>query len=174
MRTFNSLPKGCKDVEEVLYHQGLPYVPEIIYTKLISNYHNDILASHFKIDKTRKFIARKYYWSTLCCNIKAYIKSCDSCLSSKSLHHKPYSNHSSLLIPIYYCKDLSIDFIIDLLILTDWKSYSYDSILVTIDCLTKMVYCKPVKIIINIVRLIEVIIDVLLKDYVLLELIISN
>ncbi len=53
-----------------------------------------------------------------------------------------------------------MDFITGLLISVNWKSDSYDSILVTVDRLTKMVYYKPVKITINVFGLAEVIINV--------------
>ena len=45
----------------------------------------------------------------------------------------------------------------------DWKSDSYDSILVIVNCLTKMVYYEPVKITIDTPRLAEVIIDVVVQ-----------
>ena len=50
-----------------------------------------------------------------------------------------------------------------LLISTDWKRDSYDSILIIVNWLTKMVPYKPVKITINTPGLTEVIIDVIVK-----------
>ena len=55
------LPEGWEDVEGVLQYQGLPYVPEIICSEVISRHYNDPLAGHFGIDKTRELIGRKYY-----------------------------------------------------------------------------------------------------------------
>ena len=46
---------------------------------------------------------------------------------------------------------------------TDWKSDSYDSILVIIDRLTKMMYYEPVKVTINASGLAEVILDVVVR-----------
>ena len=43
---------GGKDVEGVVHHQGLSYVPKIIRIEL---------TSHFGIEKTRELVARKYY-----------------------------------------------------------------------------------------------------------------
>ena len=45
------------DINGVLHYQGLPYVPEIIQTELISRHHNDLLAGHFGIKKIRELIA---------------------------------------------------------------------------------------------------------------------
>ena len=53
--------QGWDDIDRILHHQGLPYVPEIIRTELISRHHNDPLAGHFGIEKTRELIAQKYF-----------------------------------------------------------------------------------------------------------------
>ncbi len=50
-----------------------------------------------------------------------------------------------------------MDFIINLLISADWKGDSYNSILVIIDRLTKIVYYEPIKVTINTSGLAEVI-----------------
>ena len=43
--------EGWKDINSMLHHQGLPYVLEIIQTKLISWHHDDLLTGHFEIEK---------------------------------------------------------------------------------------------------------------------------
>ena len=58
-----------------------------------------------------------------------------------------------------------MDFMTGLPILTNWKGDSYDSILVIIDWLTKMIHYKPVKIISNASSLAKVIIDVVVRHY---------
>ena len=55
-----------------------------------------------------------------------------------------------------------MDFVTGLPILTDWKEDSYDSILVIVDRLTKMVYYEPVKITIDAPGLGELIINVVI------------
>ena len=52
---------GWKDINNVLHHQGLYYIPEIIRIELINKHHNNLLKDHFGIEKTREFIIRKYY-----------------------------------------------------------------------------------------------------------------
>ena len=54
-----------------------------------------------------------------------------------------------------------MDFMIDLLTLTNWKGDTYNSILVIIDWLTKIIHYEPVKIIINTFFLADVIINVI-------------
>ena len=59
------LQEGWEEVDRVLHHQGLPYVPEIIRSEVISRHHNDPLVGHFGIDKTRELVGRIYYWPSL-------------------------------------------------------------------------------------------------------------
>ena len=67
-----------------------------------------------------------------------------------------------------------MDFMTGLPILIDRKNKSYDSILIIIDRLTKMVYYKPVKIMIDIPSLAEVIINVVIQHHGLSNSIITN
>ena len=65
LRLEQVLLKGGEDIEQMLYYQDLLYIPKVIRSELISRHYNDPLAGHFGIEKTRKLIARKYYWPTL-------------------------------------------------------------------------------------------------------------
>ena len=67
-----------------------------------------------------------------------------------------------------------MDFVTGLPISTDWKGDSYDSILVIVDRLTKMVYYKPVKVTIDAPGLAEVIIDVVMRHHGLPNSIVTN
>ena len=46
--------EGYKEVKGVLHHQSLLFVPKTIQTELISRHHNDLLVSHYGIEKTCK------------------------------------------------------------------------------------------------------------------------
>ena len=158
----------------MLHHQGLPFVPEAILIELISQHHKDPFASHFGINKTKELIGWKYYWSTLKKDVEAYVKGCDVCLGLKMVRHKPYGDLQSLLVPTHQWKDLSMDFVTGLPISTNWKGESYDSILVIVDRLTKMVHYEPVKITINAPGLAKVIINVVVWHHGLPDLIVSD
>ncbi len=108
------LSEGWEDIEQVLHYQGLPYLPKVIRSELISRHHDNPLAGHFGIEKTCDLIAIKYYWLILRRDVEAYIKGCDVCLASKAVRHKPYGDLQSLLVPTHHCKDLSIDWLIGL------------------------------------------------------------
>ena len=91
------------------------------------------------------------------------MRGCDICLALKAVQLKPYSDLQSLSISTHRWKDLSMDFITGLPILTDWKKDSYNSILVIVDRLTKIVHYKSVKVTINAPGLAKVIIDVVVR-----------
>ena len=86
------LLENYEDFKGVLQYQGLPYVLEIIRSKVISRHYNDLLAEHFGIDKTRELIGRKYYWPSLRKDIENYVQGCDICLTLKAVRHKPYDD----------------------------------------------------------------------------------
>ena len=86
------LGRNWEDSDEILHHQGLPYILEIIRTEMISRHHDDPPAGHFGIKKTKKLVARKYYWETLCHDVEVYIRGCDVCLASKTVKHQLYEN----------------------------------------------------------------------------------
>ena len=67
-----------------------------------------------------------------------------------------------------------MDFVTGLPLFADWKSDSYDSILVIVDQLTKMMYYEPVKVIIDAPGLAEVIIDVVVWYHSLSDLIVTD
>ena len=119
LRLEQPIKDGWEDIDGVLYHQGLPYVPEIIRTELMSRHHNNLLAGHFGIEKIRKLVAWKYYWPTLRHDVDNYVKGCDVCLASKAVRHKLYGDLQSLPVPTYRWKDLSMDFVTGLPISTD-------------------------------------------------------
>ena len=163
-----------EEIDRVLHHQKLLFVSEAIRFELISRHHNDLLAGHFGIDKTKELIGRKYYWPSLRKDVEAYIKGYDVCLYFKVVRHKPYGDLQSLLVSTHQWKDFSIDFVIGLPISTDWKKECYDSILVIVDRLIKMMHYELVKVIIDTLGLVEVIPDVVVRHHDLPDSIVTD
>ncbi len=67
-----------------------------------------------------------------------------------------------------------MNFITGLPVSTNWKGETYNSILVIINRLTKMVYYKPVKVTIDVPGLAEVIIEAVVRHHGLLDSIVSD
>ncbi len=100
--------------------------------------------------------------------------SCKSIPSRSSLRHKPYDNLQSLPVPTHQWKNLSIDFVIGLPVSTNWKGKTYDSILVIVDRLIKMVHYELVKVTIDAPALVEVIIEAVVRHHGLPDSIVSD
>lgn len=146
-----------------LQYQNLLYVPDIICSKVSNCYHNNPLVRYFKIKKTRDLVAKKHFWLIFRNNVEAYVKVCNICLASKTVHHKQYGDLYFFPILTYRLKDIFIDFVIGLLLLLNWKDNSYNTILVIIDWLMKMIKYKAIKITIDILGLAEEIINIVVK-----------
>ena len=67
-----------------------------------------------------------------------------------------------------------MDFVIDLSISANWKGDSYNSILIIVNRLTKIVYYLPVKITIDAPGLVEVIINMVVHHHGVPELIVAD
>lgn len=76
-------------------------MPKIIWIKLISQYHNNLFAGTFDINKTIKVIGWKYYLLNLKEDVEAFVKGNNICLDLKIISYKPYSDLQLLPIPIY-------------------------------------------------------------------------
>ncbi len=67
-----------------------------------------------------------------------------------------------------------MDFVTGLPVSTNWKGETYDSILVIVDQLTKMVYYEPVKVTIDAPALAKVIIEAVVRHHGLPDSIVSD
>lgn len=110
---------GWEDSKKVFYYQSLPYILKIICSELRSRHHDDFLVSHFGIEKTWELIVRKYYWLMLQRDVEVYIKGYNVYLALKAVCHKFYGDLQSLLVSTHRWKDLSMDFVINLLVSTN-------------------------------------------------------
>ena len=46
-------------MKDILYYKNFLYIIEIIYSKIINYYYNNLLACYFKIEKTRELVPKK-------------------------------------------------------------------------------------------------------------------
>lgn len=95
-------------------------------------------------------------------------------LSYKPIKHELYRDFQSLLVSNHEWKDLLIDFITRLPILTNWKGDSYNLISVIVYWLIKIIYYKSILVIINIPKPAIIILDIVFWHHSLPDLIITN
>jgi len=133
--------KGLQDwnYENGLFlHKGLVYVPdnENVRCKIMQQFHDNIMG-HPGQWKTIELITREYWWPGITEFIKAYIKGCATCQTTKikppvKVPLKPNE------IPSGIWETITMDFIIDLPV-----SNGYDSILTVIDRHSKAIILAP-------------------------------
>jgi hypothetical protein len=83
----------------------------------------------------------RYWWYEMKRAIAEYVALCDNCQRVKVEHHRPAGLLQPLKIPEWKWEEISMDFIVGL---PKTKS-GYDSILVIVNRLSKVVHFIPVK-----------------------------
>ena len=128
----------------LLYHENALFVPEdqSVRAELMRRHHDDDLAGHFGVDKTKDLLRRKYYWIGINDDVSFHCSTCDVCQRINSRHHKPYGLLSSLPWSDKPWDELTMDFITGLPPSKVGTSV-YDSILVIVDRCTKMAQYLP-------------------------------
>ena len=94
--------------------------------------HDHPISGHFRHNRTLDLIRRAFVWLDLHNSVKSYIKSCTTCMHSKSQRHRPYGLLKQLPVLEFPWNSISMDFIEKLPL-----SSGYDTILVIVDWLTK-------------------------------------
>ncbi|KAJ9509347.1 hypothetical protein QJQ45_001810 [Haematococcus lacustris] len=105
--------------------------------KVIYTMHDTRSAGHLGMTKTLEQVTRWFTWPGVSENVKSYVRSCHSCQVNKSSAKKPAGLLQPLPIPEKPWDSVSMDLIVKLPASGPNK---YDSILVFVDRLTKMVH----------------------------------
>ncbi len=124
--------------EMIEYNKSLYVLEDLsVREELLKCHHNDLLARHFDADKISELLDCKYYWKSMIKNVKKYINTCDICQRVKMKRHLSYNELRSLFQSTDSWKEITINFITDLLF-SKWKKVMYDLILVIVDYYMKM------------------------------------
>lgn len=57
LRVARELQKSWEDIDKVLYYQGLLFVLEVMQTKFISWYYDNLLVGYFEVNKKKDLIS---------------------------------------------------------------------------------------------------------------------
>ena len=100
-----STDSSCKgyslSLEGLLFYKNRVVVlsQKSLIQELLYLYHDDQLAGHWGIDKTKELIERKFYWPTLATDVREYVLTCNTCQNIAIPRHKPYGKLESLPVP---------------------------------------------------------------------------
>jgi len=120
----------------------VPNVPAL-RVDLVKSVHANPLAGHYGVSKTLKLLEELYYWPGMKKSVEDYVQTCDSCQRVKFERQKPRGLLSPLPIPARRWESVSLDFVTDLPVTP--APHRYDSIVVFVDRLSKMVHLAPCK-----------------------------
>ena len=107
--------------------------------RLVEEYHVPAYRGHPGRDKTLELLARYYWWSTMSRDVDEFVAQCDSCQRNKASTRRIAGKIQPLPVPRRRFGCWSMDLIVKL----PRTERGYDSILVFVDRLTKLVHLVP-------------------------------
>ncbi|CCO34382.1 Retrotransposable element Tf2 155 kDa protein type 2 [Rhizoctonia solani AG-1 IB] len=126
--------------DSLLLYQGRIVVPDEpeIKQKLLSHFHDSPGSGHQGRARTLELIICHCYWPAMKFQVNCYVELCEICQRNKG--HVQHFALKLLSVPAGPWEDVSYDFIVKLP-----KCRGNDSILVVVDCFSKMVHLIPCK-----------------------------
>ena len=132
--------KEWREIDSIMYKKGKVYVPkdEKLRAEIIRLHHDTPLGEHRGQWKTVELVTRKFWWLGVTKEVKQYVEGCDFCQRNKNYTEQLAGKLMPNSIPEKPWSHISADFITKLLL-----AQEYDSILVVVDRLAKMVHFIP-------------------------------
>jgi hypothetical protein len=126
--------------DNLLLYQGRTVVPDKpeINQKLLSHFHDSHGSGYQGRARTLELISCHYCWPAMKFQVNCWVESCEICQRNKG--HVQHFALKLLSVPAGLWEDVSDDFIVKL-----HKCRGNDSILVVVDCFSKMVHFIPCK-----------------------------
>ena len=135
-----------KSVEGLLYAvdngQRKLVVPQgKLRQALMHGAHDALVSGHLGFNKAYERLRQGVTWPEMYSELKAYVRSCDSCQRNKTSNQKPIGLLKPLEIPTVRFEQVSMDFITSL---PETKA-NHDAVMVIVDKLTKLVMFIPTR-----------------------------
>jgi len=124
----------------LILKKGKVYVPKDKALRIeVIRLHYDIpMEGHGGQWKTVELVTRNFWWPGVTREVKRYVEGCDTCQQNKNHTEQPVGKLMPNSIPDKAWSHISADFITKLPL-----AQGYDSILVIVDCFTKMAHFVP-------------------------------
>jgi len=129
-----------REVDGIMYKEGKVYMPKdnMLRAEIIRLHHDIPVGGHGEQWKTVELVTRNFWWLGVTREVKQYVEGCDFCQRNKNRTEQLAGKLMPNSIPEKPWTHISADFITKLPI-----AQGYDSILVVVDRLTKMVHFIP-------------------------------
>ena len=106
---------------------------------IIQECHDTRWAGHLGVRKTEELISRDFYWPTIRADVTTYVQTCEECQRNKASNQRPAGLLQPLEVPGQRWERISMDFVTHL----PKTRAGYDSLLVIVDYVTKMMILRP-------------------------------
>ena len=106
---------------------------------ILQECHDTRYSGHFGIKKTQELIQRDFFWPTLQQDVTSYVQTCEECQRNKASNQRSAGLLQPLEIPGQRWERVSMDFITHL----PRTRAGYDTLLVIVDYITKMMILRP-------------------------------
>jgi len=126
-----------REEDSIMYKEEKVYMPkdEKLRAEIIILHHDTPIREHRGQWKTVELITHNFWWPGITKKMKRYVEGCDACQRNKNCMEQPAGKLMPDSIPEKSWTHISADFITKLPL-----AQRYDSILVVVDRLTKMVH----------------------------------
>ena len=132
--------KEWREEDGVMLKEGKVYVPKdkALRIEIIRLHHDTPMGGHEGQQKTAELVTRNFWWPDVTREVKWYIEGCNTYQRNKNHTEQPAGKLMPNLIPDKVQSYISADFNTKLPL-----AQEYGSILVVVDCFTKMAYFVP-------------------------------
>jgi len=132
--------KEWREIDSIMYKEGKVYVPkdDKLRAEIIRLHHDMPVGGHGGQWKIVELVTQNFWWPGITKEVKRYVEGCDACQHNKNCTEQLAEKLMPNSIPEKLWMHISADFITKLSLVQ-----GYDSILVVVDRLTKMVYFIP-------------------------------
>jgi len=129
-----------REVDGIMYKEGKVYIPkdEKLRAEIVRLHHDTPIGEHGEQWKMVELVTRNFWWPEITKEVKRYVEGCDACQRNKNCTEQLADKLIPNSIPEKPWMHISADFITKLPL-----AQGYDSILVVVDRLTKMVHFIP-------------------------------
>lgn len=117
------------------------YIPDVgtLRRECIDAVHSNPQYGHYGVARTIRKVREVFHWERVSVDVAEFVKHCDSCQRIKASHQLPQGELHPLPIPTRRWESVSMDLITDLPL----TERGFDTIVVFVDRLSKMVHLAP-------------------------------
>ena len=141
MDDYHKRNRFLREEGGLVYLGRLLYIPPQLRKHVMQEAHEPSYSGHLGVDKTCAGIKRRFWWPHVRKTVRRYITRCDECQHNKPRSHKMYGEMHPIPPPDRPWEQMTMDLVTGL----PETAEGFDTLMVFVDRLTKMMRCVPTK-----------------------------